>query len=170
MTQPPTSLAQDLLRAFMRLRRPEWVHRSIGSFSPQSLSGSSPGEIRALLVIRSGMEKYPTGMKVSEISNLLRVTSPSVTHLLKDLEARGLVERNSDPADRRTVFIRLSALGEQVAQTAGSAFVATFEGLIDYLGEEDSRRMVDLLAKASRYFEQAPADGALASRNGDEVV
>jgi DNA-binding MarR family transcriptional regulator len=93
-------------------------------------------------------------MKVSEISKLMGVTSPTTTQVLNGLEAHGLIERRIDPLDRRAIGVRLTEKGEGVAQKAREAFFARISGLVDYLGEEQSDQLANLLGKVFRYFEE----------------
>src|SRR6266487_5483779 len=102
--------AQKLLRSFMQFSKAEW-HK-------QTVAGCKPSGIRVLFCIKKGMNPDTPEMKVSDISKLLHVTSPTVTQLIKGLEANGLVERNIDPTDRRAVGIKLTEKGEMVTQQA----------------------------------------------------
>ena len=112
------------------------------------------------------MKSDTAEMKVSEISKQLHVTSPTVTQLVNGLEANGLIKRNSDPVDRRAVGITLTEKGERVTEQAAEAFSASIQGLIEFLGEEQSNQLTELLSKVFRYYnEQA---GSSAYGNGDE--
>ena len=93
-------------------------------------------------------------MKVSEISKQLHITSPSVTQIINKLEKDDIVLRNIDPSDRRAVNIRLTDKGIQVVSEAKAILSATFVGLIDFLGEEDSQRLSVLLTKVFTYYDQ----------------
>lgn len=110
-------------------------------------------------------------IRVSEISKLLHVTSPTITQLLKGLEANGLVERRIDPHDRRAVSILLTEKGEAITQKAMDDMSAIFQGLIEYLGEEQSNQLVELLSEAFHYFnERAVRVHHPLWNNGDEEV
>src|SRR5216683_6835355 len=143
------STAQKLFRSFMQFGKAEWHQRSI--------AGCTPSEIRVLFCIRGGVKPDATDIKVSEISKLLHVTSPTVTQLIKGLEANGLVERNIDPTDRRAVGIKLTQKGEMVTKKARDTFLASFHGLVEYLGEEQSNQLVELLSKVFVYFNEKEA-------------
>ena len=52
-------------------------------------------------------------MKVSDISDYLNVTRPSITKLIRELEGFGAVVKLQDGADRRVVRISLTDLGRQ---------------------------------------------------------
>ena len=144
--------AQKLLRVFMQFNKVEWHQRSI--------AGCTLSEIRVLFCIRKSTKSDTSEMKVSEISKLLHVTSPTITQLLKGLEANGLVTRHIDPTDRRAVGITLTE----------NAFSASFEGLVEYLGEEESYQLAELLSKVFRYFKENAASADHSPWNGDEVA
>lgn len=101
---------------------------------------------------------------------MLQVTSPTVTQLLKSLEAHDLIERHIDALDRRAVGVKLTEKGEMVAQRAADAFSASLKGLIEYLGEGQSDQLAELLFKVFQYFSEREAD--ITNRmtlNGDET-
>ncbi len=148
MTIDENSTAQKLLKSFRQLKRANWLRDSV--------AGYKSSDIMVLFCIKKGAQPDCPGMKVSEISHHLRVTSPTITQLVKGLEANGLVERMIDPVDRRVVRIRLTEKGEQVAQMASDAFTAGFNGLIEYLGEEQSIQLAELLNKVFQYFNEKP--------------
>ena len=157
VTNPTT---QKLMTAFMRFGKAEWHERII--------AGCKPSEIRVLFCIKKGMKPNESEIKVSEISKLLHVTSPTVTQLLKGLEANGLVERRVDPTDRRAVGITLTETGERVTQQAAHDFSTSFEGLIEFLGEEQSDQFAELLNKVFYYFSEKTASMKHSYWSGDE--
>src|SRR5947209_7096307 len=160
MERTTTPTEQKLLRAFMQFKKAEWHQRSI--------EGCTPSEIRVMFCIKKGVKPDAHEMKVSEISKHLHVTAPTITQLLKGLEAHELIERRVDPSDRRAVGIQLTKKGERVTQKAEQAFFATFHGLIEYLGEEQSNQLAELLSQVSHYFDEKAASVQYSSWNGNE--
>jgi DNA-binding MarR family transcriptional regulator len=124
----------------------------------QNFAGCKQSEVGVLFLLKHAKKPGTHEMKVSEISKLMHVTSPTVTQILKGLEAHGLIERHVDPTDRRSVGIVLSKRGEDIADRAEEAFMVFFQGLADYLGEEESNQLAELLFKASRYFREQEDD------------
>lgn len=163
--------AQKLLRAFMQFKRAGW-HQA-------SPLGYKPSELRVLFCLGKGfrpdtheldddLRPDMREMKVSEISKHLNVTPPTVTQLIKGLEANGLVERNVDLVDRRAVGIKLTEKGEKITHVAAKDFLASITGLIEYLGEEESNQLAELLVKASRYYNEKAASADFAHWGGEE--
>jgi DNA-binding MarR family transcriptional regulator len=146
MADIDSATAQKLLKSFMQFRKTGWHEKKI--------AGYNPSEFKVLATIKQGANDQKTEMKLSEISQILQVTPPTVTQIINILEKDGLVERTVDPNDRRAVKIRLTIKGVEVTKQARKAFSETFTGLIDYLGEEESEQLANLLAKVHQYFNQ----------------
>ncbi len=150
---------QRLMKSLMQFKRLGW-HQ-------QSIAGCKPSEIRVLFCVKKGTALDAHEIKVSEISKQLHVTSPTVTQLLNGLETNGLIERHSDITDRRAVGVKLTERGMVVVQQAEEAFFASMRGLIEYLGEEQSNQLTDLLSKAFRYFHERDASMSYSAWNGE---
>ncbi len=140
----PTTLR--LMEALREFHRFGWQEHSI--------AGCKPSEIRLLFCLKHRMQYGNCDMKVSEISKLLHVTSPSVTQLLKGLEANRLIERHNDPVDRRAVGIKLTKQGEDVIRQAMERYTSSLDGLVEYLGKEESEHFATLISKVLRYFSE----------------
>jgi len=153
-------VAQELMLAFRHFGRASWQQH-------RAMEGGKSSEIMTLFCIRKHTQPGSMGMKVSEISGLLQVTSPTVTQLINSLEEQGLVERTMDPSDRRAVRVRLTAKGEEAAGKRAVTISALFNGLVAHLGEEESRQLAGLLNKSCAYFSERSA-AAAAEKNTKE--
>lgn len=160
--QDISPLVQKLMRSFMQFHRSAWQQQQ------QTVAGCKASEIRVLFCVKKGMKSGASEIKVSEISKLLLVTSPTVTQLLNSLEANGLIERHIDPLDRRSVGVRLTKKGEDVTRQAQEALVSSLQGLIEFLGEEESNQLVESLSKVFCYFNQREANVHRSQWNGDK--
>lgn len=109
-------------------------------------------EIMVLFVIRDHVEKNKEGIKTSELSKRLNIASPSATQQINSLEEKNLVERNMDKKDRRAVRINLTEKGEEVLKKASQELHESIRGLVEYLGEEKSNQLADLLLETYNYF------------------
>jgi len=69
----------------------------------------TPAQLRALRVLgRHGV------MRLSELSDRLRIAPRSATEVVDALEARGLAQRRPDPGDRRATLVEVTADGSGV--------------------------------------------------------
>lgn len=141
-TENPT--VRKLMESFFQFKRMNWQQ------NPHP--GIKHSEMMLLFIIKRSVSPDSPGIKVSEISNLMKVTSPTITQLIKSLESQGLVERKMDEEDRRAVRIKLTDKGEIFIKKAGKAILVSFQGLVDYLGEEKSNELAELLLRSATYF------------------
>jgi DNA-binding MarR family transcriptional regulator len=118
-------------------------------FAKRSLVGQKRSELMVLFIIKKSGQ---TQMKVSEISRKLHVKAPTVTQLINELESRGQVERITSSSDRRSVWIKLTEEGDKVLQKAEQEMQKTYSGLVDYLGEEESKQLISTLNKMYAFF------------------
>lgn len=139
-------IAEKLFIAIKRFNKAGFNHRAI--------KGVKPSEMMLMFCLQKRGKLKPAGLRVSEISEFLDVTSPTVTQLLKELELKGFIQRTMDQNDRRAVLIQLSPKGIEVIQEAMVVAEASFDGLIQFLGEDESNQLADLLIKAHHYYEQ----------------
>lgn len=135
-----------LMQAFVQFKRASW--------NSHSVEGNKRSEMMLMFCLYRKVEPDSSGMMVSEISHILRVTSPTVTQLIKGLEIKGLVERNMDKTDRRAVRVKLTEQGIAVTRKAREKFANNFKELADFLGEEDSEQLVVLLNKVFKFFDE----------------
>jgi DNA-binding MarR family transcriptional regulator len=69
----------------------------------------NPSQLRALRVLRRhGV------MRLSELSDRLRIAPRSATEVVDALESRGLVQRRPDPGDRRATLVEVTGDGAGV--------------------------------------------------------
>lgn len=82
-----------------------------------------------------------------ELAELLRLDPSQVVALVDELQARGLVVRESDPADRRANVVVATDLGRTVHAQATGAARAAEEALHEDLSEADRMRLTELLKR-----------------------
>ncbi|WP_081758627.1 MarR family winged helix-turn-helix transcriptional regulator [Paenibacillus graminis] len=122
-----------------------------------------------LITIARRSREGDEGLKVSEISRFMGLTPPTVTQLINSLEAKQMVERLPDVNDRRVVRIKLTEQGEIITRRAKEHMNATLNRLVDYLGEDESNQLAELLLKVQRFVEDNPPPNLdRLQMNGDE--
>lgn len=126
----------SLPEAFLGVSRT--VHRrAVRAFAPFDVT---PGQARALQVLaRHG------GMRMSALSEHLRIAPRSGTEVADELERRGLVQRDSDPADRRAVLVVLTAAGRELSGRLRAARIAEADAYFAVLDEQDRVELARIL-------------------------
>ena len=102
----------------------------------------TPSALRALRILgRDG------AMRLSELSEHLRIAPRSVTEVADTLEARGLAERRPDPADRRATLIGLTEHGASVLDAIRAARGTEAERVFAKLSATDRANLARILRK-----------------------
>jgi DNA-binding MarR family transcriptional regulator len=138
------TLTHELFQLMKQFPRPKLKQSSIDGLT------RSEYELLVMLVMSLGNDKQ--AFTVTEISNLLQITPAGVTHLINPLEQAGYIERLSASNDRRIVLIGLTDKGTKVAETLISDVQEQLIGLVNHLGEEDSKTLICLLSKSIEFF------------------
>lgn len=88
--------------------------------------GLSVGLVSALSTVMAH-----DGIRASDLARIEKVAAPSITRAVADLEARGLVEREADPADGRASLIRITQLGIKAIERARDGRAEQLLTLVD---------------------------------------
>jgi len=138
------TLTQDLYRLIKRL-----PHLRL---NVEPIDGLTKSEHELLVVLRMNINGDRTMLSASEITNLLQITPAGGTHLFNPLIKAGYLRRMQDPRDRRIALIGLTKRGMETTDTLLAAVQGQITGLIDYLGEADSRLFIRLLSQVFDYL------------------
>lgn len=99
---------------------------------------------------------------MSELADKLQVTKQQLSKLINDLEAKELVERIHDTANRRRVYIRIKEQGHAMMNDLKKQMLdSTLKGLVSYSEEELAemdfclRRLTELMGKFNTGVEES---------------
>jgi DNA-binding MarR family transcriptional regulator len=98
------------------------IARTARKLRQEAGGGLSPTSTAALATIH----RHPY-LTPSELAARERIQRPTATRLIANLEAEGLIERVTDPADRRSCLLSLTARGTELLheiRTRKDAFLA----------------------------------------------
>ena len=100
----------------------------------------SPSQYRLLLFLSEG------NAAASAVAGRLAVSRPSVTALADGLERRGLLQRKSDPSDRRRVAHELTDAGKEALGAADTAVADRISGIAAHLDADHADQALEGLA------------------------
>jgi DNA-binding MarR family transcriptional regulator len=118
------------------------VARQLRETSREALApwNLTPSYLRALRVLRrQGV------MRLSELSEHLRIAPRSTTEVVDALQSRGLVERRPDPADRRATLVEVTEHGASVLDAIRAARGTEAERVFGRLSQADRADLVRIL-------------------------
>ena len=102
------------------------------------------GMTRAQGVILARLARQP-GMTQNEMAGLCEVEPITVARLIDRLEARGLVERRADPADRRIRRLHLLPAAKPILETITDARESMNARITAGLDEKTRNTLIDAL-------------------------
>lgn len=151
MSESSIELTHELFQVMKRMRRLKWRPEA-----PEGLTRSEYELLGLLAIMRQEEHRPPT---VTELSTCTHTSPAAVTHLINSLEESGLIERQRASEDRRVVQIGLTERGFARAENLMGEAHSALSGLVEYLGEEDSKTLIRLMAKMIAYFSAVTAEG-----------
>jgi len=131
---PEEAAFLDLLRTTDMLSR-----RLVPVLKAEDLSAT---QYNVLRILRGA----PEGLACGEIAGRMITRDPDVTRLLDRLEKRGLISRDRETKDRRTVMARITPEGLALLSRLDEPVQAAHRKQLGHLGRERLRTLVKLLS------------------------
>lgn len=146
---------KEFLDVMIRMGKPRAIQRG---FHGGELT---PGEYFMLSVLRDHRARNPQckGMYVSELAELLDVSSPAVSRMLGGMEQKEYVERVVDREDRRTTYIVLRPDGERTLGQMEDRAMTLVDRIVNRLGEEDAATLIKLWSRLADIMDEEQAKG-----------
>jgi DNA-binding MarR family transcriptional regulator len=150
------SPAHQVQEAFTRLlwwaQRGD-VRRSLLGAAAQTLSTND------ITLLRMIITRGP--VRVSDLASWQGVDKSTVTPQVHRLEQRGVVARQSDPADKRAVLLSATDHGRQRLDEIDRAGVHLFENALDSWPDADRRALAALMHRLADDLADVPQDSTL---------
>jgi DNA-binding MarR family transcriptional regulator len=132
----------DAQSQLLALVREFGVHRTDETPTGETVSMS---EHQALMELSGGDELSQTAL-----AERLRLEKSTVSRLAAQMEARGWLERNRDPADARLVRLRLTTRGRELAGRLAAVRAGRLRGMLATVPESDRDAVVQALQVVAR--------------------
>lgn len=116
---------------------------------------SSHSEIMLLYCSLDWFTEYGEHITAAQAAKTLGVSAPSISRTLKGLEEKGLIERDSDPRDRRSVQIVVTESGKRRVNRLLSYIFATMDKALNEFSAEELNAMIKLHEKLVCSIEKA---------------
>ncbi len=92
--------------------------------------------------VMSALSRFPDGLKMSEVSKLLRVSNGNITGIVDKLTEEGLALRVAVPGDRRANLCRLTPKGQKVFDQQAEAHESWLNEILEGLTRDDVEGMI----------------------------
>ena len=144
ITESAPPQASPALRAWAQLLRGHAATTRLLSAELQE-HGLTINDYEALALLA---EAEGGRLKRVELARRLVLTPSGVTRLLEGLEAAGLVERATCPADLRVVYAQLTGAGRERLSAASCGHVGSVRALFEeYLTDDELETLASLLER-----------------------
>ena len=110
--------------------------------------------------VMSALARSGNGLKMSELSGVLKVSNGNVTGIVDRLVQDGLVIRAAVEGDRRANRVRLTRQGETQFDLYAAEHEAWVDDLLGDLTAKDSEVLIELLALVSERVNEQGTDDA----------
>ena len=115
--------------------------------------GLRPGEVAILRCLLHNAQEGRPELKPSQISAILGLQQPSITPSLHSLEARGYVQRRGGEQDRREVYFSATEKTIALSVEERRRSAERISDLAAYLGEEDTRRLMETMERVGCFLD-----------------
>ena len=151
MTQKSPLLSKERLRLWLKLLKAsnlieEEVRRRLRTEQRSTLPRFD---------VMSALSRAPDGLKMSEISKMLRVSNGNITGIVDKLTEEGLALRLAVPGDRRAQLVRLTPKGVLTFEEQASVHEAWIDDLLSGLNADDVEGMILRLDHLANKLEEA---------------
>jgi MarR family 2-MHQ and catechol resistance regulon transcriptional repressor len=99
-------------------------------------------------------------LPVNTLADKIGLTSGSGTSAIDRLESRRLVERRSDPGDRRTRIVHLTPAGRTLIERAFAHHADDMERAASVLNSRERATLLELLRKLGKAAEERDQNGS----------
>jgi DNA-binding MarR family transcriptional regulator len=103
--------------------------------------------------VMAALQRHPQGLRMTELSGVLRVSNGNVTGIVDRLVEDGLVARSAVPGDRRASRVRLTPAGAELFARQAAAHEGWVDELLAGLSPEEAEAMTALLGETSGVVE-----------------
>jgi DNA-binding MarR family transcriptional regulator len=148
----PTQLADELLRAMASIRR----SGRLAAARPAELSALTGAQLDLVRLVR----RRP-GISVSEAADELRLAGNTISTLVRQLTGSGLLDRTSDPFDRRVARLELTRDMQRSVSAFRDRRVAVLATAMTELPPAERVRLEDAVEVIGRLAERLPDRVAL---------
>lgn len=107
--------------------------------------------------VMAALNRHPQGLRMSELSGVLRVSNGNVTGIIDRLAEDGLVMRVPVAGDRRATLVRLTAKGAEVFARQATEHEGWIDAMLGELSGEEARTYAARLRTLAQRLEDKGA-------------
>lgn len=103
--------------------------------------------------VMAALQRHPKGLRMTELSGVLKVSNGNVTGIIDRLVEDGLVARTAVPGDRRASRVRLTETGAETFARQAAAHESWVNELLATLSPREAEAVAALLGETAEAVE-----------------
>ena len=120
--------------------------KRIRDMRPPLPEGGASSYIQYLDVIEA-LDAKGIQVKVSDVSDALALPRPGVTRTIKDMEAKGYVEKQSSSSDGRVTYLTVTEAGKALSEKYNKQYFKELSSHMDSISDEEAICMIQTIEK-----------------------
>lgn len=120
--------------------------KRIRDMLPPLPEGVASSYIQYLDVIEA-LDAKGIQVKVSDVSDALALPRPGVTRTIKDMEAKGYVEKQSSSSDGRVTYLTVTEAGKALSEKYNKQYFKELSSHMDSISDEEAICMIQTIEK-----------------------
>lgn len=134
-----------------------YLAKRIRELLPELPEGVTPAYIQYMDVIHSQQESKER-VKVSDISDTLKLPRPGVTRTVKEMEKKGYLSKTISKEDARITYITLTEKGEQLSEKYDKNYYSRLVEYMEDISDEEADCMIHTIDKFYRVMNERKVD------------
>ena len=123
------------------------MHSMISCDKSPLLDGLTIAEFSLILCVERHIFEGRNDITVAEAASKLNVSVPAISRVVKNLQSRGIIERRTDPDDRRSVRITVTPAGREVFAANKQRCVKAFDRVLGHFTDDELQTFAKLQSK-----------------------
>ena len=124
---------------------------------PELPEGVTPAYIQYMDVIHKLQEKKER-VKVSDISDTLKLPRPGLTRTVKEMEKKGYLTKYASEEDGRITYVFITEKGEELSDKYDKNYYSRLLKYMDHISEEEADCMISTIEKFYKVMSERRVD------------
>lgn len=131
--------------------------KRIRELLPELPEGVTPAYIQYMDVIHQLQEKKEH-VKISDISDYLNLPRPGVTRTVKEMVAKGYLQKVSSEEDGRITYITITGIGEELSDKYDKNYYSRLVKYMDVISDDEADCMIATIDKFYKVMSERRVD------------
>lgn len=134
-----------------------YLAKRIRELLPKLPEGVTPAYIQYMDMIHT-LQKQNERVKISDISDALKLPRPGVTRTVKEMEKKGYLYKYASEKDGRITYIAITKKGEELSDKYDKNYYGRLSGYLDDISEEEADCMIQTIEKFYKVMRERGVD------------